>query len=258
MGVDMWEWSKDQDDRLNLEDDVAEDVGEEILRQVMHGLDTTRREPKEAAASSTEGPVSVSTTPIAPPSAAPPPSKPQSFTLPDLGEVEMSLATPSGQQVQPRAIQGGSSVGWSSGWTPRSAAEVERDRDVGRRGEELVFRAELERVRAMGHERPQDMVIWTSQTDPGSDYDIQSVGEDGRMRWIEVKSTTGTDGRFEWSRKEFEKALREGDCYELWRVYQAATTGPVAKRFVNPAALLGASQLVLELGSLRACIENLG
>jgi hypothetical protein len=27
--------------------------------------------------------------------------------------------------------------------------------------------------------------------------------------------------------------------------------------FVNPAALLGASRLVLELGSLRACVEDL-
>jgi outer membrane protein TolC len=46
--------------------------------------------------------------------------------------------------------------------------------------------------------------------------------------------------------------------YELWRVYRTATTAPIAKRFVNPAALLGAYQLILELGSLRACVENLG
>ena len=154
--------------------------------------------------------------------------------------------------------QGRWSGGSSGGWTPRGAAEVERDRDVGRRGEELVYLAELNRVCAMGSERPDDLVIWTSHADPGADHDTDPVGEDGRVRWIEVKSTTGTDGRFEWSRKEFEKALREGDRYELWRVYQAGTTNPVAKCFANPAALLAASRLILELGTLRACIEDLG
>jgi hypothetical protein len=54
------------------------------------------------------------------------------------------------------------------------------------------------------------------------------------------------------------EGAEEGDRYELWRVYQAATTSPVAKRFANPAALLAASCLVIELGTLRACIEDLG
>ena len=134
----------------------------------------------------------------------------------------MSVAPVMGQQIEPRVTGNGWSGGSSSSWTPRGAAEVERDREVGRRGEELVYRMELERVRAMGHERPEDLVIWTSRVDPGADHDIRSVAEDRRVRWIEVKSTTGTDGRFEWSRKEFEKALREGDRYELWRVSDTA------------------------------------
>ena len=64
-------------------------------------------------------------------------------------------------------------------------------------------------------------------------HDIKSLGKDGRVRWIEVKSTTGTDGRFEWSRQEFENAMKEGRGYELWRVYKTATTAPVAKCFAN-------------------------
>jgi hypothetical protein len=134
---------------------------------------------------------------------------------------------------------------------------MERDRDVGRRGEELVYREELERVRAMGHSKPEEIVTWVSETDPGADYDIKSIGADGLVRWLEVKSTVGTDGRFEWSRNEFEKALREGDRYELWRVYQTASTNPVAKCFSNPAALISSSRLVLELGSVRASLEDL-
>jgi hypothetical protein len=140
---------------------------------------------------------------------------------------------------------------------PRSSAEIERDRDIGRRGEELVYLMELEQVRLMGHERPEDFVIWTLQSDAGADHDIRCVGHGGQVRWIEVKSTVGTDGRFEWSRNEFEKALREGERYELWRVYKAGSTSPIVKCFKDPVALLNSSRLVLELGSVRACIEDL-
>jgi len=98
-------------------------------------------------------------------------------------------------------------------------------------------------------------VIWTSRSDPGVDHDIMSVPTDGKPLWIEVKSTMGTDGRFEWPRAEFEKALREGDHYELWRVYGAHTERPTVKAFRDPASLLRTSALRLELSSLRAFVE---
>ena len=63
---------------------------------------------------------------------------------------------------------------------------------------------------------------------------------------------------FEWPRKEFEKALRERDRSELWRVYRVTDRAPVAKCFRNPAQMLGARQITLELGMLRANIEDLG
>jgi hypothetical protein len=248
MGVDMRGWSGDQDNQLDLEDGDEEDLGQEIVWQVMQRLDTTRRESEEGTSGLPGATGSAGTAPT-PPSPSPPPSTPPPFRLPDLDEVTMSVVPASGEQMQARTGQGGWSGGGSSGWMPRSVAEVQRDGEVGRRGEELVYLMELERVRAMGHERPEDLVIWTSHADPGADHDIKSVGEDGRVRWIEVKSTTGTDGRFDWPRKEFEKALREGERYELWRVYKAATTDPIAKRFANAAALLAASRIALELGS---------
>ncbi len=254
MGVNIQRWSNDIDDHLEQEDDEPEDISEEILRQVMQGLNTTKHDSDKAVTDSLGGSGVNSSTPAPPPVPAPTPAP---LPLPDLGEVAMSVASANGQQIQPRVVQGASYGGSSGGWFPRGSSEVERDRDVGRRGEELVYLMELDRVRAMGHDKPEELVIWTSQADPGADHDIRSISEDGFIRWIEVKSTTGTDGRFEWSRKEFEKALREGDRYELWRVYQAATTSPVAKRFTDPAGLLVDSRLVLELGSLRAYVEGL-
>jgi hypothetical protein len=132
---------------------------------------------------------------------------------------------------------------------------VERDQEIGRRGEELVYRQELERLRARGIKGPEKLVIWTANKDLGADHDIRSVAEDGETLWIEVKSTRGTDGQFEWPKNEFQKALREGDHYELWRVYQADTEHPTAKCFPNPVRLLGVEALKLDIASLRAVVE---
>jgi hypothetical protein len=116
---------------------------------------------------------------------------------------------------------------------------------------------ELQKVRDMGHDEPERYVIWTSRDEPGADHDIRSIDANGLPRWIEVKSTTGVDGRFEWPRKEFEMALRKREHYELWRVYHVDSRTPVAKCFRNPAGMIGARQITLELGMLRANIEKL-
>jgi hypothetical protein len=49
--------------------------------------------------------------------------------------------------------------------------------------------------------------VWVSDTEPGAGHEIRSVDEHGQTRWIEVKSTTGADGWFEWPRREFERAI---------------------------------------------------
>jgi len=144
----------------------------------------------------------------------------------------------------------------TTAWSPPTSSDVERDRLVGERGEELVYWREIERVRLMGYEQPEKHVTWTSKTDQGADHDIRSIDEDGNPRWIEVKSSMGIDGRFEWPRNEFEKALRERGRYELWRVYQAHTQQPTAKSFRDPTSLLGSTALRLELSALRACVES--
>ena len=100
-------------------------------------------------------------------------------------------------------------------------------------------------------------MIWASRNDAGADHDIRSVTDDGGLLWIEAKSTTGTDGWFYWPKKEFEKALRERERYELWRVYESHTTHPIAKSFRDPISLLNRNALRLELGTLRAVIEPL-
>ena len=236
----------DEADETDLFDDDT--LAEDILSQVMSGLDTSGDQEDPA-------PAPPQIPPPAPPSPPTPPTPPT--PLPPLADVVMNVASPAGQIIEPRPSGAGSSA-WGSSWVERSGAQVERDRAVGRRGEELVYRMELERVRAQGHANPEQLVIWTSQSDPAADHDIRSIDPKGYPRWIEVKSTTGSDGRFEWSRKEFERAMRERGRYEIWRVYRADSARPVAKCFPDPAKLLGASKLQLELGMMRAVVESLG
>ncbi|MBI1686776.1 DUF3883 domain-containing protein [Caulobacter hibisci] len=222
---------------------------EDILRTVLDQLDTTPRavEPPPASLPSPSPPPAPA--PVIPPPVRRPP------TLPVLAAVILSEAPVVGA-APVISGSGGRDPGYRgpSYWTPPSAYEVERDRMVGTRGEELIYHLEIQRVRELGYERPEEVVIWTSRTEPGADHDIRSIDGAGNVLWIEVKSTTGRDGRFEWSRREFEKAMREGPRYELVRVYEADSLQPVAKRFRNPAALQGEG-LRLELSTLRAFVE---
>ena len=221
---------------------------EEALQDIMGSLDI-RSEPRPAP-------------PLTPPTPPPPPAPTTAAPiaspkpLPPLNIVTLTVLETTGQApAAPSTAASSGCSGGSNGWTPPTPEDTARDRLVGARGEELVYRLELERLRALGYAKPEEVVIWRASTQPGADHDIQSVDEKGHVLWIEVKSTTGGDGRFEWSRAEFETAMREGPYYEVVRVYEANTTNPTAKRFRNPAALQGKG-LRLELNTLRAFVES--
>ena len=234
-------WESGESEGAETKDD--DDVEEEALRQVFDNLNTDAQETSDAVQ-----PVQVaSATPTNGTASMPP--RPPPFVLPDIEEVALAVSSTKGVEVEAREPSSSQvSPGYSGVWLPPTPAEIERAELVGRQGEELVYRMELQRVRDMGYSEPERVVIWTSRTEPGADHDIRSIDEDGRSRWIEVKSTTGVDGRFDWPRREFEKALRERERYELWRVYRVADRSPVAKCFRNPARLIGTRQIALELG----------
>ena len=247
------EWELDDDLDNDIEEEDGDDDAEEVaLRQVFDNLDTHGNR-----SGSEPPPVRPASPP--PPSPPPPPTRPPApppFKLPDIDDVDLRVAPAKGNQIESQRSSGGGS---SSGtWLPPTPAEVERSGILGRRGEELIYRMELKRVREFGYEEPERYVIWTSRDEPGADHDIRSIDAEGRPRWLEVKATMGSDGRFEWPRKEFEKAFRERDRYELWRVYRVADKTPIAKCFPNPAKMLGTRQILLELGLLRAKIEDIG
>ena len=177
----------------------------------------------------------------------------RSRTLPPLEDVSMSEATATDWTPDERERTGNG--GGGGGWRPRSPAEQEQDQLIGARGEELVYREELDRVRALGY--PETRVIWTSRSNPAADYDILSVADDGGDLWLEVKSTTGRHGHFDWPRAEFERALRTRERYILCRVYEAHSAKPTLRREQDPVAKLLGGAMRLDIASLAAEVAPL-
>jgi hypothetical protein len=99
--------------------------------------------------------------------------------------------------------------------------------------------------------------VWTSKSNPGADHDILSVAEDGGDLWLEVKSTTGRHGRFDWSRAEFELALRARERYVLCRVYEAHMVRPTVRRDRDPVGKMLAGVMRLDISSLAAEVAPL-
>ena len=93
---------------------------------------------------------------------------------------------------------------------------------LGTRGEEFAF--ELEQRRLQDDERRRDLarrVRWVARDDgDGLGYDIASFERDGRLRFIEVKTTAaGKYFPFTLSRNELAVSQEAADRYHLYRLY---------------------------------------
>ena len=225
-------------------DEALEDLEDEIVAEIVTRA-VTQGGPG-AGSQQSQPPPSRS----APERPTPPIERPTT-PLPDLENVTLEIV--SGSSQGPNRGGGGGGGGWPSNWTPRTPDQIQRDREVGRRGEELVFRMEQQRAAAAGH--PTSSVVWVASQDPAANHDIKSVDEDGEDVWIEVKSTTGRDGRFTWSRAEFQLAVRTRTRYILWRVYEADTTSPKLRVMRDRVGEFEQGNLAVDLDSLAA---NLG
>ena len=175
----------------------------------------------------------------------PVPPQPAPEPLPPIDRVVLREAAPShswtpSAEGKPSTQRGGS---WAS-----ARRSEEHDRLLGERGEELIIRREQARVRRLGF--AVERVIWVTRLYPNADHDIQSVDEDGETCWIEVKATTGQDGRFQWPKAEFERALHARKRYLLMRVYQADTMAPVVRVFRDPIGLFLRNGMRLDMAAL--------
>lgn len=101
------------------------------------------------------------------------------------------------------------------------AGRDERNRALGRAGEERVLAHERATLRSAGRDDLARKVRWVSDEDgDGAGYDIASFAPDGRSRLIEVKTTNGWERTpFHISRNELavaEELRSEWRLFRLW------------------------------------------
>jgi hypothetical protein len=101
---------------------------------------------------------------------------------------------------------------------------VERDfrnRKLGRDGEELVFHFERERLRQLDRSDLAKKIRWVSEEDgDGAGYDILSFDEKGKERFLEVKTTVGSDiTPFYITRNELSFSSERPEAFRLCRVF---------------------------------------
>jgi len=101
------------------------------------------------------------------------------------------------------------------------AGRDERNRDLGRSGEEHVLNHEIRELRSAGRADLAEQVRWVSDVDgDGAGYDIKSFAPDGRQRLIEVKTTNGWERTpFHISRNELAVAEANRSEWCLFRLW---------------------------------------
>lgn len=117
------------------------------------------------------------------------------------------------------------------------AARDERNRTLGKAGEERVFHFERSRLASEGRNDLARQVRWVSQEDgDGAGYDIRSFDAGGRERLLEVKTTTGYQlTPFYISENERSLSEERPDAFRLVRVYDFIRK-PRAFELVPPLA----------------------
>jgi hypothetical protein len=231
-------FAPDADYAVEADDEEAASLADAISREILRPA----LSPRPAPAAPEPAPA---------PSAARSPRAPRP-PLPDLELVRPQPAAATGP-AQRRGPGSGGGGGYPT-WAPRTYQETEEDSAVGRRGEEIVLGIERERVKQLGLD--PSCVIWTADSAAAADHDIKSVDDDGGDLWIEVKSTTGRDGQFNWPQAEFQLAFRARTRYVLYRVYEAGTTTPSYRAIRDPIGSFDAGELRLDLDSLRGMSER--
>ena len=104
------------------------------------------------------------------------------------------------------------------------AGRDERNRALGRAGEERVLAHERAALKSAGRNDLARKVRWVSEEDgDGAGYDIASFALDGRPRLIEVKTTNGWERTpFHISRNELAVAEERRSEWSLFRLWNFA------------------------------------
>jgi Protein NO VEIN, C-terminal len=121
---------------------------------------------------------------------------------------------------------------------------AERDflnRKLGRNGEEMVFKFEQQRLTQLDRPDLARKVRWISQEEgDGAGYDILSFDLNGYERFLEVKTTVGSQtAPFYLTRNELSFSKERPKEFRIWRLYDFSKTpkmfeiAPPLERFVR-------------------------
>ena len=129
------------------------------------------------------------------------------------------------------------------------AARDERNRALGKNGEECVYMSEIARLRQTGRDDLARKVCWVSQElGDGAGYDVLSFTRAGEERLLEVKTTTGyARTPFFVSANERELSVERPKNFRIFRLYDFARE-PKAFEIAPPLE----SALILEPANYRA------
>ncbi|MHA7297199.1 sacsin N-terminal ATP-binding-like domain-containing protein [Pseudarthrobacter sp. MDT3-1] len=125
------------------------------------------------------------------------------------------------------------------GYSTAPSIHIEQEnRRIGKRGEEVVYHAERQRLKK--HGKNPDSVRWVSKVDELSPFDMTSVDEDDQLIYIEVKSTNGADPTeaFYISRGELIEATVRRSRYYIYRVTDVDAAVPTITRWADPLGLI--------------------
>lgn len=104
-----------------------------------------------------------------------------------------------------------------------AAGRDERNRELGRAGEERILLHERGALRDAGRADLADRIRWVSLENDGAGFDILSFETNGTERLLEVKTTNGWERTpFHISRNECATAERHASNWSLVRLYDFA------------------------------------
>ena len=160
-------------------------------------------------------------------------SKEEKFDFPTLEAISfVDLQLASGKQTTTVKTHSGKP-------SPDYEKEARKYKQLGDRGEYIVYQAEVSRLMkelSITEAKAKKLIKWVSRESDSYGYDIQSVNIDKTPKYIEVKATRGKAGSmdFYYTENEYETAKKYGEDYYIYVVYEILTAHPKIWMIKNP------------------------